>query len=69
MNYTEKLIELNDLLASIEGRISYLEANRARYGRKASGASYDLYIERERILDEIRSVEYAHGYMQPEEPR
>ena len=73
MTYTEKMNELNDLLASVESRIRSQEGaydkSRSKYGRTSWGRpSRRLYVERDRLRKEIEGVEYAHGYMQPEEP-
>ena len=74
MTYTEKMNELNALLDSVESRIRSQEGaydkSRSQYGRTSWGRpSRRLYVERDRLRKEIEGVEYAHGYMQPEEPR
>ena len=74
MTYTEKMNELNALLDSVESRIRSQEGaydkSRSKYGRTSWGRpSRRLYVERDRLRKEIEGVEYAHGYMQPEEPR
>ena len=73
MTYTEKMNELNALLDSVESRIRSQEGaydkSRSQYGRTSWGRpSRRLYVERDRLRKEIEGVEYAHGYMQPEEP-
>ena len=74
MTYTEKMNELNALLDSVESRIRSQEGaydkSRSKYGRTSWGRpSRRLYVERDRLRKEIEGVEYAHGYMQPEEPK
>ena len=74
MTYTEKMNELNALLDSVESRIRSQEGaydkSRSQYGRTSWGRpSRRLYVERDRLRKEIEGVEYAHGYMQPEEPK
>ena len=66
MTCDEKMAELNTLLANIEKRIAIQEkvhaASSAKYGRSNwTRPSRRLYVEHERIRQEIKGVEYVCG--------
>ena len=68
MTYTEKMTELRGLLDSVNRRIEQQQrasaASFAKYGRAARrfggwAPSRALLLERERLENEIKNVEYA----------
>jgi hypothetical protein len=64
MEYPEKLYELNRKLESVTKRIEQSEhayyASKSKYGRTQFGRpSRHLYVERDRLRDELESAKHA----------